>query len=484
MRKKHHSNDKILRIHGTKKLFCLLVFSLFACCLLLGCSRSAGALDALLLEVNSAHQEIHNDGLKSSFRKRTPLNENYQLITLQERHTYFARKPEPYDPEAMLSQEQMAEDAAYLFDALYACYGNYEQMGGSTAFDSAEQAILAECAQKAPLRAEDFKELLLSHLKFVKDSHFTINDTDTNPSQIPFFFRETEFHKSEANQYATADGKTVAAVEGYSDLDALFRRSISPEGELVFYPVLQKDCLSTEAYASPQECGEQLTVHYTDGSTQVLEGEPYALSELLQDVDFDALPNMSDLDGIPVLQLNSFLGSASPDWQQGAQEGAKTLGASRIAILDLRFNPGGNTAAAMGWLEEYAKTPVPTNSLFFNGFASGETTDSRDVWVENENLLIILTSKRTASAAEQLIDAAYNLENVLIIGENTSGSMRGSRLDVRLEHSKLTVGAGMTQAIIPSSNDYFEEYRGFYPDLWVPAGEAEELTGRLIKQLS
>ena len=33
----------------------------------------------------------------------------------------------------------------------------------------------------------------------------------------------------------------------------------------------------------------------------------------------------------------------------------------------------------------------------------------------------------------------------------------------------------MGQNFVPSTNDYFEEFRGFYPDLWVPADEAEEI---------
>ena len=106
------------------------------------------------------------------------------------------------------------------------------------------------------------------------------------------------------------------------------------------------------------------------------------------------------------------------------------------------------------------------------------------MWIENENVLIILTSKRTASSGEWLVDAAHNLENVLVIGENTSGSMLGSAIYVPLKNSNLKIGMGMSQSFIPSENDYFEEYRGLCPDLWVPAGEAEELANKLIERLT
>ena len=102
--------------------------------------------------------------------------------------------------------------------------------------------------------------------------------------------------------------------------------------------------------------------------------------------------------------------------------------------------------------------------------------------MENDNLLIILTGKYTASGSEWLIDAAHNLENVLLIGENTNGTMVGSIAYLALPNSRMVVGAGPVEACIPDTNDYFEECRGFYPDLWVPAAEAEELAVKLLEQ--
>ena len=64
----------------------------------------------------------------------------------------------------------------------------------------------------------------------------------------------------------------------------------------------------------------------------------------------------------------------------------------------------------------------------------------------------------------------------------TDGAMIGSSAPVQLPNSKLSITIGPSQAIIPDTNDYFEEYRGFYPDLWVPAGEGEELAVKLLEQ--
>lgn len=481
-----HSSSHIRNAKSRRVLSYILILAVFTCCLLSGCGQKAYTLENLLSETNAAHQKISNDGLDSSFTARKPMDENGNRLTLREQQVYFMPQEEAYDPEITLTQEQIEEDVAYLFEALYACYGNYDRMGGQEAFDRAEQAILEECAQKAPLQAKEFEELVRSHLDFVEDAHFKINGINTNPSKIAFFFRETEFHKAEDGKYTTKEGKTVASVNGYSDLDALFKRSISPEGEIVYYPVLLKDYMATDAFTETQVCTEQLTVHYTDESTQELECEPYTLSDLLQTVeDPDAIPQISTDGDIPVFTIYSFMRTDDSDWQEQAQKGVEILGDSKIAILDLRFNSGGYYKPMLEWLKEYAGMTVPTNLMSFDGFSQNQRTDSKDAWIENKNTLIILTSKRTASCAEWMVDAAHNLENVLIIGENTRGAMQGDSMgEVTLQNSKLRIGMGMAQGFVPSEEDYFEEYRGLYPDLWVPAGEAEELANKLIERLA
>lgn len=445
--------------------------------LMTGCSRLPSVtLDQLMEEVNAAHQAVDNDGLKNEFIPRRPVDEDGKIISSSERISYYTNTAdqESYSADLILSREQMVEDIGYLFDALYACYGNYDRMGGQAAFDAAEQAILEECAQHDFLRAEDFQELLLSHLAFVKDAHFQIQSQKANPRWYPFYFREAAFYLDDGH-YITADRKTVASVDGYDDLSRLFRRSISPEGEIVYYPVVLKDSTT---------CDETLTVHYTDGSTQVLQCEPYDYQEQFENPDQLAIPEVHYDNDIPVLQVNAMQPQtqAALDWNEGFQEGAKVLRDSSIGILDLRFNGGGDGGAAARWLKDYAKTGVPSNALFFEAFSGSQLSSARDLWVENDGLLVILTSKRTASAAEWLIDAAYNLENVLVVGDNTCGAMVGSISHIQLKNSKLMIGIGISQGIIPDTNDYFEEYRGFYPDLWVPADEAETLVVKLLEK--
>lgn len=61
--------------------------------------------------------------------------------------------------------------------------------------------------------------------------------------------------------------------------------------------------------------------------------------------------------------------------------------------------------------------------------------------------------------------------------------MVGSIAYLALPNSRMVVDAGPVEACIPETNDYFEECQGFYPDLWVPAAEAEGLAVKLIHRI-
>ena len=85
------------------------------------------------------------------------------------------------------------------------------------------------------------------------------------------------FYKTEEGGYISEKGKRVASVDGYSDLDELFKRSISPEGEIVYYPVLLRERDPFTDQSEPQMCDEALTARYANGSTQTLTAEPYQI---------------------------------------------------------------------------------------------------------------------------------------------------------------------------------------------------------------
>lgn len=152
------------------------------------------------------------------------------------------------------------------------------------------------------------------------------------------------------------------------------------------------------------------------------------------------------------------------------------------------------------WWQNYCGETVPTNCyVFYNvdaetatltiqSFFGIETTDNRtvgmqqqDLMVQNDNLTIVLTGKKTASAAEWFVDSGHNVENTLFIGENTRGCLRSNQYVAEyLPNSGLEVRYG--NALFVFTDGYFTECYGIEPDLWCPASEAEEAAINFIKK--
>lgn len=457
-----------------KKIFVWILAAMLALSNV-GCtSVPQPTMEELLAEVNAEHQEVEKGTMNAS---------QYvgDLVDQDLRWSYYPKEnTAEYDPEKILTQQQVIEDVTYLFDAFHDCYGPYEYFGGAEVFDAAEETIKAELQTKETLIAADLEQILLENLAFIKDGHFSINMKRANPTKIPFFFREVAFVKTEEG-YQAIDGRKLESVEGYDNLDELMKRSISQEGKLVYYPVLLKDNDPSIRLDLPQSCKETLIVHYANKTTQELKAEPFQIySETFLKTPEEYQVVTSRQNGeIPVFQFNEF----DLDYEEEISEGAKVLKEAPIAILDLRSNRGGSALIAEDWISKYANTLVLMNRKIVDTKTGEFLRNEEDKWIENPNILIILSGKYSASASEMLIDCAYNLENVLIIGENTMGAVLGGGGNIYLPSSAIKVGVGNGLMSLQTEGDYFEELRGFYPDIWVPAGEAEELAVKLIENL-
>ena len=435
-----------------------------------GCSSVESlTFEELMEEVNAKHQEVEAVDVDIS---------DYigDLVDDEQRNQYYLNNTqEKYDPEKVLTQQQAMEDVTYLFDAFHDCYGPYEYFGGAKVFDEAEEKIKGELQKQESIKSEDFEKILLQELKFVKDAHFGINMQRTNPVKIPFFFRETAFQKTEKG-YQTTDGKQVKSVEGYKNLDEVMKRSLSKEGELVYYPVLLKDCDFWDALGTPQTCDETLTIHYTNGETEKLEAEPYQIyTEMsIENPEKNKIVRVWEDGEIPVFQFNVF----DEKHRDSILTGAKKLREAPVSILDLRSNTGGNGGIPGEWMERYTQKSVSGHKTVIDTKEGIETEDSdtKETWIENDKMLIIFVGKYSASASEWLLDLAYNVENVLIVGENTSGAIIGMTSKISLPNSacQVDIGSGKV-SLFPEDEGYMEEFRGVYPDIWVPAKEAEDL---------
>lgn len=426
-------------------------------------------MEELLEEVNAEHAAVEQTEGDFSQYLRKPV----QKIQF-DKNENFTVTDEAFDPTKQLTIEQAKGDIDYFFNIFHDTYGLYDYFGGDEVFTKAKQAVIEECESAQTLTCEVLEQSLIDHFSFVKDGHFSINQKYVSGRMCPFFYREVSFVKTEEG-YQTTDGKKVESIEGYENLDELMKRSISPEGKLVYYPVLLKEMEGISALDdSTYSCEEKLTVHYQDGETQTLEAEPFTWywEEFSQNVQTEKV------NGTPILRMNFFD-------QTGAQERSDFIKENReepIMIMDMRSNGGGYWLEARNTIIDYTGKNVTTNAVELDAW-TGTYTPQQDVFLENNNLLIVLTGKQSASSAEQFLDALHNVENVLIIGENTNGCIISSGGQHQLPNSKAQVILGSRYIHLFPSKEYFEELKGMEPDIWVPAGEAEELAVKLIENL-
>ena len=258
----------------------------------------------------------------------------------------------------------------------------------------------------------------------------------------------------------------MESVDNHPELEELFKRSISPEGEIVYYPILLEP---REWNDQPQTCSETLTVQYTDGSSETLTAEPFQLYGWENSVRYKSiqrgderivLTELRETEGVPVFEFDACQTSYTEEIVAGA-----AIKDAPIAMLDLRTNGGGNSTVVDRWVAEYCGQTLPGNmtQYSFNVFYGPNNSPSK--WVEHENILVVLTGKYSASSAESLVDKIQDLENVLLIGENTGGYFLTSAFNkLQLPNSLVSIvmGDGLT----------------------IPAYEGEELAAKLIQHLS
>lgn len=431
----------------------------------------------LLDEINTEHQRWE----AAPAADPTPYLRHYDDPADAQKDTdYFTDTYSEYDAEKELTVDEAKADVNYLFDALYYDYALYDYFGGHAVFDQAKADTLQEVQSRDSLTCEDLQKILVSHLTFIKDGHFNINQDYPSEKDIPFFFRQVMFVKTDSG-YQNANGKVVASVDDHPDLDELFKRSISEQGYLVYYPVLLKPATFDGTEWEKHTCDETLTVHYTDGSTDTLTAD--AWSQYYKDLPKGQNTDLRQTDGIPVFQFNHF----DPSFLEETNDAAAQMSNAEISMLDLRSNVGGYEEVAHQWFNRYSHQRVFGTGVRYSVLPASlvaSPSTSKTPRASNDNILILLSGKCSASCAEITLDLAYNLENSLIIGENTNGCMIGNGGHVELPNSKCSViMTSVCVYLLPEGTDYFEEMRGLSPDIWVPAKEAETLAAKLMENL-
>lgn len=477
-----------------------LLLSLLGSCTATETSRAARC-EPFMRQINTEHQAIEKplSGLEAYTAER-------EIDTLEVRpyKVPFGMGPiRQVDLEQELTLQQAQADLEFMVTALRTMYGPYTYFGGDPVFEQAAQNMLEAC-KAAPKLTVNVLLKSMHHLSFIKDMHFSIMGESLNDVTVPYHYRYTAFEKTAKGYRVLGTKKMVQSIEGWQDLDKLMKRSLSSDGQVVYYPII----LQNRSEPKPPE----LLVHYTDGSTQSLAAQDYVwpTTEKTETVAY------YETQGIPTVFVKSMRFDEAGD--VGGKDFlsyADKLKEQPVAIVDVRYNPGGNGVLSAKWWSAYTGQIVSSNyssvalgsletwqkksgkGTYYISYESLETylgiaelspqfinlRANPDVFAKNDNIIIVLTSKGTASAAEDFVDVAHNVENTLIVGENTAGCLMSSAAYViALPNSRIPIQMGNNLAVFPQDGEYFAEFVGFQPDLWVPAQEAEQAVLALLQR--
>ncbi|MCL2558822.1 MAG: S41 family peptidase, partial [Treponema sp.] len=203
--------------------------------------------------------------------------------------------------------------------------------------------------------------------------------------------------------------------------------------------------------------------------------------------------------GVALLASASFPGGYDFD---AFVETGSALRARPAAIIDLRGHAGGTGSIPGRWMAEYVGSSEGWHRMFAEysmssravGELSRHWSDDIDDWrllarpglwpeypasldlfadASGEGLLLVLIDSQTASAGDRFAGLLRQLENVIVIGANTSGTLVGGGTGrATLPHSGLDIVFGTMLNLRPDLSQF--EGVGFLPDLWVPSEEALE----------
>jgi len=428
-----------------------------------------------------------------------------QYVPDDEKLPYEALEME-LDPRKppFISAEKAAEDVERLFYLLNNGYSGYGYFVNVGSFDEAKAGILRELKRQPIWNGEELSSLIHEYLSFLRDRHLNIGGQEYGSHKDFWYDTGFELREDRGEYLFTSDGKeyTVVSINGESPDGYLFP-SLNADGDAVFR-------VGVLSYSSPQP----LELRARSGQ----EVRQWRITLSRSQPRYSGIFEEKKVGGVPVVRIRSF-GDHPKEYIDRFLDSASRYKGESCLIVDIRGNGGGNEEWPKQWIIRFTGRPPDRVQVFtelisettmigrsnsyalalhnapeleeqgyrmkveeFRGYAESiEEKDITPYWwpfevpgpqeIPSNTTLIVLMDANVYSAGEGFISYLHQVENVVLVGENSGGALTyGQMSHHRLPNSKLLVG-------LPTSLNVFvdleyREEKGFFPDLWVPTGEA------------
>lgn len=405
----------------------------------------------------------------------------------------------------VISKRDAKKEVEWLFRLLQSQYGLYQFSGGDAAFEKAKREILEDLEDRGGIPIQEYEALLIGKLGFIRDQHLNIGNSTPTPVSTLYSNEQLSFFEEEGSWYRQGGPKEpILSVQGQKP-EQVLKRAIGPDGAFIYrmYAVLPEARESVSyviQYGSPSgtEEGRQ-------GIREEVWLKPAQYSRGKQEKD---LVSFQIEDGLPVLRMNVMFMDGDPRIKQ-VLESAEQIQGYCSAVIDLRNNPGGNGDLPGMWFQAYTGQKLLPNYSTLRRAASSEAWESL-FWNRQEEktmealglkkdgdaylqypgkqflqkdgpTLFVLTSRKTASAAEQMTDALKNLKNTVTIGVNTGGVLtNAANYTMAMPYSGLRLQFG--ECLYYWDSGYFQEGVGLEPDIYLTGDKTDERLALFLKR--
>ena len=432
-------------------------------------TKPAADLDftSLLQRASQTHKE-QNEGslsLPTEYQPADPAS--VDLLTQDEIKTLLTPA---YHLTPVLSEADAKTDVDLLFRALRSAYGAY-YMFGQDAFDAAEQQVLTWLEGKSSVTGEAFGEQLSKSLSFVRDAHFSVYDHyNERAIRYEYFYCEGQSYQLDGEVYYKYAGGRRWEFDSFSDARVRMLPSLTADGTLCYAPVLF--CPATEK----TDCTVSLTCGEESKTEPIRWIENTAFCDPQPGLDFRALEE----NGIFYISIRSFHREEwnFSDYIASAAQARK----AKLVIYDLRTNGGGSDRFSRKWTSAFAGGgQVQDKACFANrvsalGKAAGVcpksgrngafiSEGSRGVWHKNDVPVIVLMDDLCGSAGESALTYIRTLDNVLVVGSNSSGyQLCGNVNGYCLPNSGIWASFGVSPQYHFKAENV--DFKGYEPDVW------------------
>lgn len=387
------------------------------------------------------------------------------------------------DRPVNISREQAVEDVEYFFNSLRNQYAAYEIFGGIKTFDEIKMNIINTMVSDT-INVNNLTKVIKENLQIINDAHFKF-DGYTLAKRKAFYTNPMYIFSSDNGSFTFVKDDKIYYLRNVTI------NNVPLDLEDSLYPVLDSDGQEKYQFGIIKPIDGSITlVDFTyslNPKDKEVEKDRTFLYQYKVEISNDLkIYHEEVINGIKVIQINRF-------YPQNAEEelmlsnftnSFEGVSGNMPVIIDLRFNPGGDSSYADAWaMNTFGISTILGN--YFTAYLTeqgwSESSFISQSPIKNDIPIYVLTSVVTASSAEGFSKFLRNIENVTIIGENTMGcQLVGNIKSFVLPHSQ--IGTSFGSALFMEKNLIPIEGIGFSPDLWTDPMTALDYTLTYIMQ--